>query len=210
MNLSRPIIVTAMLVAISISPQLVAQDCECKNVDSATDQVATRSCSCDIMDTRNFRLIDYRRMFKCGTTPTAEDMVGQWKGVNKGVVELVGFRQFIKEIKPNECGISGDNIMVGQVSKDMLRCVGWQPKYDQCSGEVERKGKFAICPPNGCGAFKHGVEFNYRRGGNRKRDPARLLVDKVVKIDDEHLLGRATANFGPLKIPLAYFVLERM
>ncbi len=198
------------MLALTLSPPLVAQDCDCANIDKAIELGASPSCSCDIMDTRNFRLRDYRRMFKCGTTPTEEDLVGHWKGVNKGVVELVGYRQFIKEIQPNECGISGDNIMVGQVSPEMLRCVGWQPKVDECTGELERKGKFAICPPHGCGAFKHGVEFNYRRGDNRKRDPVRLIVDKVVKIDDNHLLGRATANFGPLHIPLAYFVLERM
>lgn len=210
MLIQRALFVTAMLVLISASPDLLAQDRDCTNIDSATLLVATPSCTCDIMDTRNFRLIDYRRMFKCGTTPNQEELIGHWKGVNKGVVELVGYRQFIKEITPNECGISGDNIKVGQVSNDLLRCVGWQPIIDECTGELEREGKFAICPPHGCGPFKRGVEFNYRRGGNDKRDPVRLLVDKVVKIDDNHLLGRATANFGPLHIPLAYFVLERM
>ena len=149
-------------------------------------------------------------MFKRGTTPTSEELVGQWRGVNKGVVRLAGYKQFIKDIKPDCCGISGDNIQVCQVSDDLLRCIGWQPKIDACTGELERRGKFAVLCPRGCGPFKHGVEFNYRRGGNRKCDPAKLLVDKVVKIDDNHLLGRATANFGPLKIPLAYFVLERM
>jgi hypothetical protein len=200
----------AFLSALVVAPRLIAQDCGCTNDQATVQDVSSPVCACDIMDTRNFRLIDYRRMFKCGTTPTTEDLVGQWKGVNKGVVELVGYKQFIKEIKPGNCVISGDNIMVGQVSEDLLRCVGWQPKLDPCTGEAERRGKFAICPPHGRGAFKHGVEFNYRYGGNRKRDPVRLLVDRVVKIDDNHLLGRATANFGPFHIPLAYFMLERM
>lgn len=210
----------ALLLTLALSSVLTAQDFD--GLTELGGSVAygcssTPACGCsatstayDIMDTRNHRLIEYRRMFRCGTTPTQEELLGQWRGVNKGVVELVGYKQFIKEITPSCCGIAGDNIKVGQVSNDMLRCVGWQPKIDECTGLAERQGKFAVLSPRGRGAFKHGVEFNYRQGGNDKRDPAKLLVDKVVKIDDNHLLGRATANFGPLKIPLAYFVLERM
>lgn len=164
----------------------------------------------DLMDTRNFRLIEYRRMFMNGVTPAPEELVGYWRGVNKGVVELVGYKQFVKEILPNGACISGDNIKVGQVNNSMLRCMGWQPKIDPQTGTPERNGKFAISGPNGRGAFGHGVVFNYRQGGNRKTDPANLLIDKVVKIDQNHMLGRVTAKFGPLQIPLAYFVLERI
>ena len=163
------------------------------------------------MDTRNFRLKDYRRMFKQGQTPTSADLVGYWRGVNKGIVELAGYKQFIKEILPQDCQLSGDNIMVHQVSNDLLRCCGWQAKSDPCSSDgLERRGKFAILPARGIGPFKHGVVFSYRKGDNRRRDPVRVLVDRVVKIDDNHLLGRVTANFGPIRIPLAYFMLERI
>ena len=97
------------------------------------------------MDTRNFRLIEYRRMFKEGQTPTAEEMVGYWRGVNKGIVELAGYKQFIKEILPQDCQLSGDNIMVHQVSQDLLRCCGWQAKSDPGSPDgLERKGKFIV------------------------------------------------------------------
>lgn len=165
----------------------------------------------DILDTRNYSLLDYRRLFQTGRTPQAHEMVGYWRGVNKGIVELVGYRQFIKEIIPDQNGvIRGDNIKVGQINQDMLRCLGWQPTIDPQTGEIARQGKFAIQPPRGIGAFKNGATFNYRDGGNRKTDPANLLVDKVVMLDANHMLGRATANFGPVQIPLAYFVLERI
>jgi hypothetical protein len=36
-----------------------------------------------------------------------------------------------------------------------------------------------------------------------------LIVDKVVKIDENHLLGRAVARIGLVQVPLAYFMLER-
>ena len=165
----------------------------------------------DILDTRKYSLLDYRRMFSTGRTPEPHEMVGYWRGVNKGIVELVGYRQFIKEILPDNNGvISGDNIKVGQINQEMLRCLGWQPVADPQTGEFARQGKFAIQPPRGKGAFKNGATFNYRDGNNRRTDPANLLVDKVVMLDANHMLGRATANFGPVQIPLAYFVLERI
>lgn len=165
----------------------------------------------DVMDTRNFSLFDYRKMFTEGRSPAAHELVGQWKGVNKGIVELAGYRQFIKDIAPQPCGIFGDNIVVQQVSNDMLRAVGWQPKPGPASaGFVERVGAFAVEAPRGLGTFSRGAIFNYRGGGNKRTDPANILVDKVVILDSNHLLGRVTADFGPLKIPLAYFTLERI
>jgi hypothetical protein len=163
------------------------------------------------MDTSSYSLLDYRRMFMHGQTPAPYELVGTWRGVNKGIVELVGYRQFIKEIAPVDCQLKGDNIMVHQVSNQLLRCCGWQPKTDATSWDgLERRGKFAVEGAGGIGPFRHGVVFNYRNGGNDRRDPVRLIVDRVVKIDDNHLLGRAVAKLGPIQIPLAYFVLERI
>ena len=164
----------------------------------------------DIMDTRNYRLRDYRRMFMNGTTPTEADLVGTWRGVNKGVAAVAGYKQFIKDIQPNGHSISGDNFEVHQVDNKFLYELGWEPNVNEFTGELKSLGKFAVEPARGRGAFCHGVVFSYRRGGNRRLDPARLIIDKVVKIDDNHLLGRATANVGLFRIPVAYFVLERM
>lgn len=164
----------------------------------------------DVMDTTEFSLLEYRRMYLDGTSPTPQELVGYWRGVNKGIVELAGYRQFVKEILPQGRYLSGENIQVGQVRPEMLRQMGWQVKLDQQTGQPERNGKFAIQAPNSRGTFGKGAVFSYRDADNRRSDPARLLVDKVVKIDDNHMLGRVTARFGPIEIPLAYFVLERM
>lgn len=165
----------------------------------------------DVMDTRNFTLRDYRKMFSAGRSPTSDELVGQWRGVNKGIVELVGYRQFIKQIVPTPCDLRGDNISVEQVSNDLLRSMGWAPLAGPPEdGYVSRIGGFQVQEPSGLGRFKHGAVFNYRDGDNEPRDLARLLVDKVVVLDRNHLLGRVTANFGPLKIPLSYFTLERI
>lgn len=163
----------------------------------------------DMMDTRNFSLLDYRRILVNGETPTVEELRGRWRGVNKGVVTLVGYGQFIKEIGIEGEACFGDNVQVHQVSAECLRALGWQPKI-AASGLVERRGRFQIKPADGRGPYGHAATFSYRDGGNPKSDPVRLLVDKVVKVDENHLLGRATARFGLIDIPLAYFMLERI
>ncbi len=167
--------------------------------------------SVDVMDTRNFTLFDYRKMFTEGRTPAPAELIGRWRGVNKGIVELVGYRQFIKDIVATPCDIRGDNILVHQVSNDMLRSIGWAPKPGMPEeGYVSRVAKFAIEAPQGVGPFKHGAVFSYKNGENELKDPVRILVDKVVVLDRNHLLGRVTANFGLVRIPLAYFTLERI
>lgn len=165
--------------------------------------------SFDYMDPRNFTIRDYRKLFQHGETPTDRELHGKWRGANKGIVTLFGYRQFIKEIKPRGTCTFGDNIRVHQVSNECLRCIGWQPKTSN-SGELEREGKFKIRPPNRLGRFPHGKILSYRKAGNPMVDPAKLLVDKVVKLDNNHMLGRVTATtlLGP--VPLAYFVLERI
>lgn len=162
----------------------------------------------DMMDTRNFTLLDYKRIFQQSPTPTPEELIGTWRGVNKGVATLAGFKQFIKEIEPHGCATFGVNVQVHQVSNQCLRCMGWQPKFDD-NGMVEKRGRFEI-KQNGGFAAGRGLEFSYRDGGNPKMDASKLLVDKVVKINDNTMLGRASARFGLVRIPVAFFVLERI
>ena len=164
----------------------------------------------DIMDVRNYRLKDYRRMFMRGRAPLPHELAGSWRGVNKGLVRMIGYKQFIKEIEPQECVTFGDNIKVHQVSDDILRCCGWEPKIDPHTGFLRRSGSYKVEAPDYRGRFGHGVIFNYRKGGNRKLDPRRMIVDKVVMIDECHLLGRATVGVGKLRVPVGFFVLERV
>ena len=163
------------------------------------------------MNTSQYSLLDYRRMFLCGRTPQPHELVGTWRGVNKGVVELVGLKQFIKEIRPEPGNvIFGSNIETCQVIPDMVRFNGWQVVRNGDNCEVPVGTSFMIQPPNGKGCFGHGALFSYRDGKNDLTNPVRLLVDRVVVIDEQHLLGRASAKFGLVEIPLAYFVLERI
>lgn len=168
----------------------------------------------DIMDTTGHGLGYYRRKMLRGTTPTSQELSGQWRGVNRGIVEVAGYNQFIKDIQPQNGRWQGDNIQVHQVKSHQVRYSGWNPIIKSSTmgynPTVERKGQFAVQTPNYRGPFGRGAILSYRDGGNPRKDPARLLEDRVMKIDDNHMIGRATANFGPIRIPLSYFVLERV
>lgn len=202
---------------------VVVQSVEMQSVDGPFEQLGPievvsapapvsqhRGYRSDIMQVRNYSMLDFRRMFMRHRAPTSAELAGTWRGVNKGIVRLAGVKQFVKQIQP--CGpvMFGDNVDVHQVSDDMLRCAGWQPKVDRRTGMLKRNGKYMVQRPNFRGPFGHGVTFSYRDGGNRRGDFRRVIVDKVVLIDPDHLLGRASVRVGFVQIPVGYFVLERM
>ena len=53
----------------------------------------------DRQATDQHTLLQYRRLYRSGTTPHPAELVGQWNGVNKGIVEIAGYGQFIKDIR---------------------------------------------------------------------------------------------------------------
>ena len=164
----------------------------------------------DRQATDQHTLLQYRRLYRSGTSPHPAELVGQWNGVNKGIVEVAGYGQFIKEIRVDANGhLYGDNVQVGQVKSSQVRLNGWQPKFDHATSDYERRGRFAIQRPTNRGFFGRGATFSYADGGNPDGDAARLLKDQVVKLNDHQMIGRAVVEFGPIEIPLSYFVLER-
>ena len=156
------------------------------------------------LNTDNYGLFQYRRLMKSHSAPHPQELQGTWQGINKGIATVAIDERFIKEFRNVNGQVYGDNIEVNQNSGD------WAPIRDQRTGDIKRQGKFLVQQPRGIGPFRHGVVLNYSKGGNRKLDPANLISDQLVKLDDNHMLGRATAKFGPIRIPLAYFVLQRV
>jgi len=164
----------------------------------------------DLQATDQHTLFQYRRLYRTGTTPHPAELVGQWNGVNKGIVQIAGYGQFIKDVRVGANGyIHGDNVEVAQVKASQVRLNGWQPKFDNVATDYSRRGRFAIQGPTNRGFFGRGAVFSYADGGNPDGDAARLLKDQVVKLNDHQMLGRAVVEFGPIEIPLSYFVLER-
>jgi len=156
------------------------------------------------LNTDNYNLFQYRRMMLNHPAPHPHELQGTWRGINKGVATLAIDERFIKDFRDVNGQIYGDNINVHQGSG------GWTPIQDHQTGDAQRQGKFLVQQAHGIGPFRHAVVLNYSKGGNGKLDPANLISDQLVKLDDNHMLGRATAKFGPIKIPLAYFVLQKV
>ena len=151
----------------------------------------------------------YRNLMRCHSAPVPAELAGMWRGLSVGGATLAIDRQFIKEFYYVNGCLFGANVSVCEVSDCALLEHGWQPIVDVCTGNWERKGRFAVECPQGRGRFSHGLVLNYAAGGNGCA-PARRIWDQLVKLDDNHMLGRVTVRVGLLKVPVAYFVLERM
>ncbi len=161
------------------------------------------------MQVQNYNLFQYRRMMINSPSANPHELEGHWRGINKGLATVAIDEQFIKHFQSVNGQVYGDNISVAQVPLNQVHQNGWQPRLNPSTGTLSRQGKFKVMEAKGIGAFRHGLVLSYRDGGNSKRDPARLIEDRLVKLDDNHMLGRATVRLGPIRIPLAYFVLER-
>lgn len=134
--------------------------------------------------------------------PTLDEMNGTWRGLNRGMgPAILGFSQFAKHMCTGHgCGY-GDNITIKQVGPR-----GWCSEQNwraiRKDGKLDRKGNYVI-------EFDCGAKLNYGAAENPRCDPSRFLVDKIVKLDDRLLLGKAVYKVGLAKMTVAYFVLER-
>ena len=165
----------------------------------------------DIVALSQMSPAEWRELLRCGEAPTQEEMHGYWRGINSGrIPQRFGFSQFIKELDFIGPAPKGRNILVEQQPEPMLRSYGWQPKIDPETGEIERNGSFVFLPPDHRGRYGHGARTSYREGDNPRLAPNRFLVNRIVKLDDDHLLGQATVKVGRVQIPVGYFFLERI
>jgi len=139
--------------------------------------------------------------------PTVEQLSGKWRGINKGLgAALVNLTQDIKEFQVDGSCVHGNNISVKQVPIDHLERCGFEAEVDKDTCQPKRNGNFIVCrdaDPN------QPLRLDYTIAENKWNDPSKVLVDKLVSIDDDLLLGRAYAKIGLVKIPVAYFVLYR-
>jgi hypothetical protein len=62
-------------------------------------------------------------------------------------------------------------------------------------------------------AYLHAALLDYSRGENRPWDPSRGLRDYLVQVDladPDLFLGKAYYAVGPARVPVSFFVLERL
>jgi hypothetical protein len=139
--------------------------------------------------------------------PELDELAGAWNGINKGLgPALAGLTQDVKVFDDNGCCVRGYNRLVHQVPICKLSCHGWESQIDSATCEPKTMGNFvAIAPQCKCSPLK----LDYTQADNPWYDPSKLLIDDIVKIEPNLLLGRARAQVGIFDIPVAYFVLFR-
>jgi hypothetical protein len=151
-----------------------------------------------------------REIMRTFPPPTREELHGRWRGLNKGVgPAILGLSQFSKEFCTLCPCPHGDNITIHQREPECwCSASAWCPVCE--CGTLDRHGNFKVNCPDGRRPFPCALELNYTQAPNPAGSPERLIVDKLVKLDDDHLLGFSTFQVGKLRFPGYYFVLERV
>jgi hypothetical protein len=146
--------------------------------------------------------------FLRGHMPDLEALVGwEFRGMNVGrLPRLARIRKFVKGFERRDADkVFGYNRPVEQNQASEP----WHP------GE-RRFGWYRVAPVDPTArdsAYLHAALLDYGRGGNPLWDPSRGLRDYLVQIeagDRDLYLGKAFYAIGPARLPLSFFVLERM
>ncbi|HLU68770.1 MAG TPA: hypothetical protein VKZ63_20960 [Kofleriaceae bacterium] len=149
-----------------------------------------------------------------GHTPDLDELVGwEFSGINTPRwARAAGIKKFAKGFERRDGGdpdrgprVLGYN---RPVTQDRLR--------DAWRVGDRRFGWFRVAPVDPTerdNAYLHALLLDYGRGGNRPWDPTGTLRDYLVQVDpaDPDLyLGKAYLALGPARVPVSYFVLERL
>jgi hypothetical protein len=150
-----------------------------------------------------------------GTSPNIDSLVGlEFRGANVGSLpRWLGLQKFIKGFVSGAGGVEGYNIAVRQNGLEHP----WLPRPNP---DEPRRFGFYLVTPVGSGENRH--DTRYPRAalldyGASRRNPRwrieRLLRDYLVVPDPQRadvLLGKAYLALGPARIPVGYFVIERL
>ena len=143
-----------------------------------------------------------------GRVPVLDELVGwEMRGMNTPPwARAARIRKFVKGFERREAGeVFGYNRPVRQGRDQAAWRVTGEPFGWYRVGEVD--------PTARDNAYLHAVLLDYGRGSNRLWDPSRGLRDYVVRVNEpgaELYLGKAYAAVGPARVPVSFFVLERL
>jgi hypothetical protein len=146
-----------------------------------------------------------------GSMPDASVLVGrEYRGMNLGAgARLLGIRKFIKGFFLRDGETFGYNIRALQNQPDEP----WTARLT--GGERKRFGFYQVLPPDPesrDNTYLNALLLDYGQGGNGRFDITARLRDYLVRVhpdSDDLLLGKAFMAFGPVRVQLGYFLLER-
>ena len=146
--------------------------------------------------------------FLRGSMPDLDALVGwEFRGMNVGrLPKLARIRMFVKGFERQ----GADRVMGYNRPVEQNRITSpWR------AGE-RRFGWFRVAPVDPTArdnTYLHAALFDYGRGDNPLWDPSRGLRDYLVQVeagDRDLYLGKAYYAVGPGRLPLSFFVLERL
>ena len=88
--------------------------------------------------------------------------------------------------------------------------------YNRQPGKDRRFGFYRVDAVDAAArdnAYLHALLLDYGRGGDSRLAPTTRLRDYLVRVErgsDDLLLGKAYVAAGPLRVPVSYFLLERL
>jgi hypothetical protein len=161
---------------------------------------------------------ELERAFLRGATPAIDALVGwQFRGTNRMPVDplplarLLGIRKFVKGMfRAGDGRAMGYNCPVVQDALD----APWRTRPSDAA--PTRFGFYAVTPVDPTSRDNrhlHAILLDYGQGGNAAWDPTAGLRDYLVQVDPANpdlFLGRATYAIGPARVPLNFFLLERL
>lgn len=166
------------------------------------------------LDIGHMRGRDLEKLFLQGERPDLDALVGwEHRGMNTpAFARILGIKKFVKGFyRPfgNAREVYGYNCPVVQNRLDEP----WHTKPDD--HHPRRFGFYRVSevdPTARDNAYLHALLLDYSRGHNPGMDPSRGLRDYLVRVEGERdtYLGKAFYALGNARLPLSFFVLERL
>lgn len=175
----------------------------------------TETASSEYLELGRQPMKELERVMLRGEPPEPDELAGhEWRGMNVAdFTKVLGIKKFIKGFYKNAAGqLYGYNVPVVQ---DALTDP-WSKVVKKGGGEARPFGFFRVDPVDPAtrdNAYLGSLLLDYGRGGNHDLDPTSRLRDYLVRVNrgsDELLLGKAFVAVGPLRVPVGFFVLERL
>jgi hypothetical protein len=141
-----------------------------------------------------------------GVRPDPAQLDGwEYRGLNTATwMRIAGADRFVK-------GFAGDLGYNRRVSRGP-RSAAWLPASAPDPKPFAPFGVAAVDPATRDNRYLNALLFDYSAHARGRFDPARMIRDYAVALDDSHelLLGHAFVAIGPARMHATFFVLERL
>jgi hypothetical protein len=155
---------------------------------------------------------ELEQAFLRGHTPEPADLAGwEFRGLNTTrLAWLGGIKKFVKGFEwQDESGTAGQLRGYNRPVRQNRVRGPWRPG-DKRFGWYQVARVDPTAPDN---AYLHALLLDYGKGGNPTWDPSARLRDYLIQpdpVDPTLYLGKAYYALGRTRVPLSFFVIERL